>query len=101
MGISMSLDLGSATLAELAALVDAAQAAGVSMDTVVRVDAEQLTIDVGEVIRPEVVEAEEVAGPHISAGADAVRDTVRQVLGEEAVRNVIDSLILKNSQRKS
>ncbi|QGU01659.1 hypothetical protein CKALI_03900 [Corynebacterium kalinowskii] len=96
MGISMSLDLSSATLAELAALVDAAQAAGVSPDTELKVAGDTLSLEFGDVVRPEVVDAE----PVTPSGADAVRDTVRQVLSEEAVRGLFDTLITKNSQRR-
>ncbi|QMV84955.1 hypothetical protein HW450_11575 [Corynebacterium hindlerae] len=91
MGISMSLDLSTATLAELAALVNAAQAAGVDPETAIRVTDDQLTIDVGVVTRP--------APQHVSP-VDPLRDTVRQVLGEEAVRGVLDSFITKNPPRK-
>lgn len=96
MGISLSMQLGDATLAELAALVKAAQAAGVDLDTKVRVSGDHLVIDVSEFSGPEVVEGEPVA----PSGADALRDTVRQVLSEEAVRGVFESFITKNSQRK-
>lgn len=97
MGISMSLDLSSATLAELAALVDAAQAAGVSPDTELRVNGDTLSLEFGDVARPEVVAAE----PVTSTGADAVRESVRQVLNEEAVRGLFDTFIAKNTQRRT
>lgn len=97
MGISMSLDLSSATLAELVALVDAAQAAGLAPDTELRVDGDTLSLEFGYVARPEVVAAE----PVTSTGAEAVRETVRQVLNEEAVRGLFETLIAKNTQRRS
>lgn len=87
MGISMSLDLSSATLADLAAFVDAAQGAGVVPDTALRLDGSVLTIDFGTVVPP----VEEPA---------ALRDQVRQIVNEEAVRGLFDTLITKNSQRR-
>lgn len=94
MGISMSLDLSNATLAELTALVEAAKATGVAGTTPIKVADGTLSIEFGEVT--EVVDAE----PVTTTGAEAVRDTVRQVLSEEAVRGLFDTLITKNSQRR-
>lgn len=88
MAITMSLDLTTATLGELSALVEAASAAGVSANDPIHVDGSTLSI---------VVEK----GRPTPQNTEHVRDSVRQVLSEDAVRGVVDALITKNTQRRS
>lgn len=88
MAINMNIDLTDATFADLVALVDAANAAGVDRGAPLELDGSQLAISVDPAARSENSDHPRPAG---RAGADAAHRPLPQ-LGDAAIRSVVDIL---------
>lgn len=88
MAINMNIDLTDATFADLVALVDAANAAGVERSAPLELDGSQLAIAVEPAARPDIINHPRPAG---RGGSDVGHRPLPQ-LGDAAIRSVVDIL---------